>query len=481
MRRQRVVIVGGGISGLSVAWWLHRAGYDVRVLERESRPGGTMLTDHEDGWLVEKGPNSALETTPLFGQMFEELGIINERVYANEAADKRYILRDGRLHELPMTPAAFFRSSLWSFAGKMRLLKEPFIGRAARDETIAEFVERRLGSEFLDYAINPFVAGVYAGNPEQLSVRAAFPKLFALEEKYGGLVKGMIRGRKERKNRAEKAKDRARLFSFVNGMETFPASLSKVLGSRIICNANAVQIARVKDKEAEGGFTVTYQTAGRETTAVADVVVVSTPARSAAELLRPFSRDLAAGLQDISYPPVAEVFLGFRKEQVNRPLDGFGFLIPSKEKRSILGTIWSSTIFPGRAPDGHVALTTFVGGSRQPELALLDEAKLSDLVVAELANIIGVSGMPVKSTIVKWQKAIPQYNLGHLEIMRRVDSLEREIPGLFVCSNFRGGIAVGDCVMNAKGTADRVMQEMPAVGHASAAEVQSGTKSIVID
>ena len=182
---RKVVVVGAGISGLTAAWWLHKAGVDVIVLEKNPFVGGTMRTIHEDGWLIETGPNSALETTPLFNEMFDGLGILNERLYADERSNKRYILRDGKLHALPMSPQAFLASSLWSIGGKLRLLKEPFVDRAEKEETIAEFVERRLGREFLDYAINPFVAGVYAGNPEELSVRAAFRKLYALEEKYG--------------------------------------------------------------------------------------------------------------------------------------------------------------------------------------------------------------------------------------------------------------------------------------------------------
>ena len=190
--RPDVVIVGAGISGLTAAYYLARAGVRVVVLDPGDAPGGTMRTVRDGPWLVETGPTSALETTPLFGEMFEGLGITAERLYADPASDRRYILRNARLHPLPMSPGAFLASSLWSVRGKLRLLKEPFVGRARAEETIAEFVTRRLGQEFLDYAINPFVAGVYAGDPSRLSVRAAFPKLYALEERYGGLVRGMV-------------------------------------------------------------------------------------------------------------------------------------------------------------------------------------------------------------------------------------------------------------------------------------------------
>jgi len=265
-----------------------------------------MRTIHDAGWLVETGPNSALETTPLFGEMFEGLGILEERLYAEPAADRRYILRGGILHPLPMSPRAFLASSLWTFRGKARLLKEPFIGRSGREETIAEFVERRLGREFLDYAINPFVAGVYAGNPEQLSVRAAFPRLYALEEKYGGLIKGMILGARDRKKRAEKAKDRARMFSFRNGMETFPLAAARSLGDRLWRESSVEEIACLPD----GRFRVRARRKGAPAELSADAVVIAVPAHAAGRLVRPLSAAAADILSRIYYPPVAECSWG---------------------------------------------------------------------------------------------------------------------------------------------------------------------------
>ena len=457
-----VVIIGAGISGLVVAWWLRRSGVEVIVLEKESWAGGTMRTIEEEGWLVETGPNSALETTPLFSQMFDELGIVGERRYANEASNKRYILRDGKLHALPMSPGAFFKSSLWSASGKLRLLKEPFIGRADKEETIAEFVERRLGREFLDYAFNPFVAGVYAGNPEQLSVRAAFPKLYALEEKYGGLVKGMIRGRKERKQRAEKAKDRAKMFSFAKGMQTFPNAIAKELGERLMlgCDLTGVAKSAMTDGAGPYPFTISYKSNGRTEGMKAKAVVLATPSDVSSEIVRPMSNVLATALSTIYYPPVIEVFMGFRAEQFKGPLDGFGFLVPARENRSILGTIWSSSIFDNRAPSGHAALTTFVGGARQPELADCGDADLIDLVAKEIHSIMQGEGRPVFSKIVRWKKAIPQYNLGYHEILHAIEGFEISEAGFFLCSNYRGGIAVGDCVMSAERIASKVIAHL---------------------
>lgn len=456
MTKKNVVIIGAGISGLTAAWWLHKKGIDVTVLEKEKSPGGTMRTIQDNGWLVETGPNSALETTPLFREMFEGLGINGQMLYADPKAERRYILRNEKLHALPTSLGAFLASSLWTLGGKLRLLKEPFVGRAGVEETVAQFVERRLGREFLDYAIDPFVAGVYAGNPEQLSVRAAFPKLYALEEKYGGLMKGMILGARERKRRAEKAKDRAKMFSFRNGMQTFPEAIAKELGERVHYGCDVLSL---KHGLINNTYSIIYKQGGQELVLNSDSVVLSVPAFIASTLIREYSEELAKRFDDIYYPPVAEVFLGFQSDQVGSPLDGFGFLIPQKEKRQILGTIWSSALFPGRAPEGHVALTSFVGGLRQPALASLGDAELVDVTVGELKSLMKITGKPVYSRIMRWQKAIPQYNLGYAEVVNGIGQFEKEHQGIYFCANYLGGISVGDCVMSGERIARRIVSE----------------------
>jgi oxygen-dependent protoporphyrinogen oxidase len=456
MAGKSVIVVGAGISGLSTAYFLDRAGSDVTLLELEAVSGGTMQTVREDGWLVETGPTSSLETTPLLREMVKELGIGDEWVYADASADKRYILRGGKLHPLPMTPLAFLVSSLWGGRAKLRLLGEPIVGRAPAEESIAQFVTRRLGKEFLDYAIDPFVSGVYAGDPARLSVRAAFPKLYALEEKYGGLMKGMILGAGERRQRAEKAKDKARMFSFRGGMQTFPRAIARRLGAKIRYGCDVVAVER----GADGRFRILLGRGGGGIPAESDVVVLAVPAYAAELLIRHFSPAASDALRRISYPPVAEVFLGYRAEDMGRALDGFGYLVPAKEGRSILGTIWSSSLFPGRAPEGRVALTTFVGGSRQPQIARKNEEDLIRLVTSELRALMNVRGDPVYARVSRWERAIPQYNLGHQELMTTVDGLETDMPGLFFCSNFRGGIAVGDCVMNGEKTARRILETL---------------------
>jgi oxygen-dependent protoporphyrinogen oxidase len=443
-----VIVIGGGITGLTVAHHLNRGGTDVVVLEKEGHTGGTMTTLQKDGWLVERGPNSALETTPLLNELFTELGILDKVVYANECSDKRYVVRNAELHPIPMSPGLFLRSKLWSTRGKLRILKEPFIGKSVKDETIAEFVTRRLGKELLDYAINPFVAGVYAGDPSKLSVRCAFPKLYALEEKYGGLIRGMILGAKERKNRAEKAKDRSRQFSFRNGMQTLPDTLTQTLGNRV---KYGTEIIGIKKSPGPGPcqYEVKTRSEGIVKTYGCKVLVLAIPSFAAASLIREFDQTLSGELNGIYYPPVTEIFLGYREEDIGRKLDGFGFLVPEKEGRKILGTIWSSTIFPGRSPEGFEGFTTFVGGSRQPGLASLADAEILDTVHRELIQLMNIKGLPAMSFINRWPKAIPQYQLGHDKIINHIESFESQNKGIILGGNFRGGISVSDCVISA--------------------------------
>src|SRR3989304_621005 len=234
--QNKIVIIGAGISGLTIAYLLNKLGHDIAVLEKKKEPGGSIETVIEKEFLFDKGPNSALETHPLIGQFIKELNFQDELVYANKEGNKRYILKNDELYPLPMSPPSFIKTKLFSTSAKLRLIAEPFIGRSEDGyyESISEFVKRRLGKEFLDYAINPFVAGVYAGNPEDLSVKSAFPKLFELEEKYGGLIIGTIRSIRERKRRAEKSKQSAKMFSFKNGMQTFPNAIASSLGEKVI-------------------------------------------------------------------------------------------------------------------------------------------------------------------------------------------------------------------------------------------------------
>ncbi|NIR51665.1 protoporphyrinogen oxidase [candidate division KSB1 bacterium] len=451
------VIIGGGISGLATAYRLQKAGLAVLLLEKSAKIGGAIRSEKVGEFLIDYGPNSTLDTSPKIGDFIKELGLTDRRVNANAEASRRYILKNGELVPLPMNPPQFLKSGLFSFRAKLRLLKEPFVQPAPenKEETIAEFVERRLGREFLDYAINPFIAGVYAGDPDRLSVRSAVAKIYALEKNYGSLIKGAVKGARERKKRADTDKTKAQLFSFKDGMHELSDALASALGNNIQTQSVLEEIN--PPSNSNGLYSVTYANAGKKITVQTKSLIFTSPAFVTAEYLRPFDQLLAKKLSEIFYPPVAVVFLGFEHKVPCRPLDGFGFLVPKVESRKILGTIWSSTIFPNRAPNSGMALTTFVGGMRQPELTNLEDAELTDVVLQELKSLMALEGKPDIVRIKRWQKAIPQYELGHQERMDAVERFESANPGIFVSGNFRNGISVGDCIVQSEAMAEKVL------------------------
>ena len=445
---KKIVIIGAGISGLTTAFLLFKEGYDVIVLEQKEKVGGSIETVDEKGFLFDRGPNSGLETTPLIRQLVEDLNLEDQFVYANREGNKRYILRNEQLHALPMSPPAFFKTKLFSGKAKLRLMAEPFIGRSKDGyyQSIAEFVTRRLGKEFLDYAINPFVAGVYAGRPEELSVKSAFPKLYALEEDYGGLIIGTIRSIRKRKKSKEVSKQSAKMFSFKDGMMVLPEAIRRKLGSRVNTGVEVISIR----KTSEGNYGVTYREGEQTLTLLADVVLSTVPAYKAAELLGHFDETLIKHLNQIYYPPVLVLYLVYDKSSVGQPLDGFGFLIPEKEEKSFLGAIWSSVIFPNRTDDSKASFTLFIGGSRDAGFVDDVEQNVIDRARREFEMIMKISAEPILITKRFWPKAIPQYNLGYVEHENFFDHFEKDNKGLILSGNYRGGISVGDCIKNSE-------------------------------
>jgi oxygen-dependent protoporphyrinogen oxidase len=451
-----VIVIGSGISGLTCAYRLQEAGRSVLLLEKAPRFGGAIRSARDGDWLIEAGPNSTLETTPLLTALIRDAGVEDRKLYASDASKNRYILRDGELRPLPMSPPAFLKTKLFSTSAKLALFAEPFRKASSPDsqETVSEFVRRRLGQEFLDYAINPFVAGVYAGDPDLLSVRAAFPKLFALEQKYGGLIKGQIKGAKERKRSGETEKQTARMFSFVDGMQT----LTDALAAKLPHKLHSVVVSDIRSENSGNlsAFRATVLHDGEEKVFTAPALIIATPAEAAGKLSTAFAPDLERTLGDIPYPAVAEVITGFTPTPDMHPLDGFGFLIPKVERRRILGTIFSSTIFSHRAPEGRVHLTTFIGGMRQPEEALRSEDEILRTALEEQHALLNTPMQPDFHYVTAWKHAIPQYVEGHLERMQKVDDVEAANPGLYYCANYRGGISVGDCVKSAHAVVERM-------------------------
>ena len=445
---KKIVVIGAGISGLTAAYLLLKEGFDVVVLEQKDKVGGSIETVFENGLLFDRGPNSGLETTPLIQQLVRELNLADQLVYANREGNKRYILKNGNLHPLPMSPTTFLKTKLFSNKAKLRLLAEPFVGKSKDGyyQSIAEFVTRRLGKEFLDYAINPFVAGVYAGRPEDLSVKSAFPKLYSLEEEYGGLIVGALRSIRKRKKNKEVSKQSAKMFSFKDGMKILPEAITESLGNRVSTN---VEVKSVR-KTAEENYGVTFTDGDQNLTLLADVVLSTVPAYKATEIFGHLDEQLVKHLNKIYYPPVLVLYLVYDRKDVGQPLDGFGFLIPEKEEKSFLGAIWSSVIFPNRSDDTKAAFTIFIGGSRDAGFVDDVEQLVIDRARREFELIMKISAEPVFLSKRFWQKAIPQYNLGYVEHENFFDHFEKNNKGIILGGNYRGGISIGDCIKNAE-------------------------------
>ncbi len=448
------IVVGAGISGLVVAHRLQRAGLTVAVLEVADRAGGVIGSVARHGRLFETGPNSALDTSPLIGELVDELGLAERLRWASTIADRRYVLRNGVPMALPTSPTAFFTSRLFSASAKLALLREPFVPPADphAEESIAAFVRRRLGSEFLDYAIDPFVSGVYAGDPERISVQAAFPKLHALEQRWGSLIRGQVFGAAERRRQQGMAKNSARSFSFDGGMQVLTDVLAAGLhGLHLQTRVSAFS------RDADGGFLVNADVQGEPRSWRARQLVLAVPADAAAALLQPHAADAAAALREIDYAPVATVASAYARAAIGHALDGFGVLVPRVAQRRLLGVLFSSSMFGGRAAAGEVLLTSFVGGMRQPPLAALPEDELAALVHGEHQALLGARQAPLLQQVTRWPRAIPQYTLGHGRRLARVLAAERGLPGLLFCANWLGGVAVGDCIKSGHALADRAL------------------------
>lgn len=449
-----VAIIGAGITGLTAAFYLKRHGIPVTVYESSGRVGGVIQSLKRDGYLAEFGPNTILETSPKIGQLVRDAGLAQRRLDPNPKAEARYVVRYKRPIEMPGSPLGFFTTELFSAKAKLAVLREPFVPRRRDDkeESIAEFVTRRLGQEFLDHAIDALVAGVYAGDPYKLSVPQAFPKLKQLEDRYGSLIKGQILGARERKKRGEVAKDRAAKFSFDEGLQVLPETLAAQLGDALRLNTNVTRLAQTSAgwaldvREHDEGFRVEHS-----------AVIYCGTAYKLAELgLEARTPVRLDEFSEIRYPPVASVVLGFRREDVAHPCQGFGMLIPRVEGFKILGTIFSSALFPNRAPAGHLTLTSYVGGERYPELASLPPAQLFALTCEDLRTLLGVRGKPTFQHSVFYPKAIPQYVVGYGRYRQLMSQVETSAPGFFLAGHYRDGISLSDSIVSGCNVAERV-------------------------
>lgn len=448
----QAIVVGAGISGLVCGYALHQAGVDVQVLEGSSRAGGMICSERRDEFLLELGPQSFSATVAL-RSLCANLQIADQLVEAPPRAP-RYVLIDRVLKPVPLSPPALLASSLLSPSTKWKLVRDAFGASSAPqdDESIAAFVRRKFGDQLLDRLVGPFVSGIYAGDPERLSLRAAFPQLYEAEKSAGSVIRGMMRTAKSRKG----PRERPSLLSFRDGNETLAHALAAKLGSKLRLGTEALGIAIRREHT---GFQVRTRQAGREESITSERLILAIPADVAGPLLRDVNPAFEPVLGGIEYAPVAVVSLGYRREDVGHSLEGFGFLAPRSSGLRVLGSVWNSSLFPQRAPAGRVLLTSFVGGATDPQAIDLSAADLAQLVHRELAPLLQIRAPALFSSVHIYRRALPQYNIGHTDRLLALEKLRVHQPGLFLVGNYLRGPAIGNCVDQALATAEALVNQ----------------------
>jgi oxygen-dependent protoporphyrinogen oxidase len=462
-----VAVIGAGVSGLATAQELARRGHRVAVLERQVRAGGNAISERIGGFLMEHGPSSVNATSPA-AALSRRLGLDGVRCDLGAQVRYRYLMGEGRLHRISTHPLGFFLSDYLPPRARLRLLAEVFVpsGRPEVEETVADFSARRFGLEFTERVIDPLVGGLFAGRASEISMPAVFPALLAMEARYGSISRGVL------KRWLAGGRMPARLlYSWRDGMGTLPAALAHGLGPSL---RTGVAVRRIRT--CSGGFQIEAGDAG---TLKARSIVIATQPHVAAGLLDGLDASAMEAAAAIPAPPLAVVFLGYRREQVDHPLDGLGYLTPAREGRALTGALFCSTMFPGRAPKGHVAVAGYIGGARAPAAALAPAAELMDAARAEFRDLLGAKGSPAVARVRQWPRGLPQYGLGHGRLVAALDGAHARRPGLFVTGNYLEGPAVGTCVARGLETAGRVHDFLIQRGSMPLQDAAAATESAV--
>ncbi len=462
---KKIVVLGGGISGLATAYLIktqaQAANLDIelKIIEKDSRSGGKFRSEAVDGYLCEWGPNGFLTNKPQTLQLCRELGIDTELLASNDNARKRFIFCDGKLHKLPHSPMEFLTNSLISWPGKLRIAGEFFVPQrtASDDESLSDFTTRRLGKEALNKLIAPMASGVFAGNADTMSLKAAFPRIHQLEQQYGGLLKAMLRliyQHRQAKKRGEVVASPAGpggvLTSFQNGIETLSQRLQQQFtASEISLHSEVKQVVYT------GSQWEIHTESGME---IADIVISALPAYALAKIIAATDQTLAQLSARINYAPLAVVCLGYDLAQVAHDCNGFGYLMARGETIPVLGTLWDSQIFAKRAPDGKILFRTMLGGAARRDLIDLDDQELQRLVEKNLATTMQVSGKPEFVKIYRHIEAIPEYNIGHPQLVDEIMQTAAKYPGLFIGGNAFNGVGINDCVANSYKISEQVIK-----------------------
>lgn len=446
MNPRHAIVIGAGISGLACALKLKELGVSVRVLEASNRAGGLIITEQREGFLFESAPQS-FQLTSQLRELIRLAGCESELIEANPQLP-RYVLRGGKLHPAPMSPPAVLTSSLLSVGSRMRVLTEPFRRSqpAAQDESFADFVRRRFGTEILEHLAGPFVSGVFAGDPEKLSLRSAFPSLAVWEAEYGSVIRGAM------KSRGRGARVRPTSASFRGGMATLLNSAARKLESIL---DTGVTVSSIRPSPANT-WALDYSKKMQPATLSTDAVVLAIPAYTAANLLSPVAQRIASTLAGIPYSPIVVVSQGYRREHVGHALNGFGLLVPRTEKLRTLGVIWNSSLFPSRCPKGTVEMTSFLGGATDPGILDIDDVQIGNHVHREIAGVLQITAPPIAQRVWRHEHALPQYNLGHMQKVGAIRDEVLKLRGLFITGNYLEGPSIGSCVSEGFRTAQSV-------------------------
>jgi protoporphyrinogen/coproporphyrinogen III oxidase len=471
---RQVVVIGGGITGLSCAFRLRQSGIRVLLLEAADRPGGMVATVERNGFLFEAGPQCPRFPGPLY-DLVREIGLEGEFV-PGDAGAPRYILKNGRMVNAPFSPLGFVLTRLVGSASKYRLLTEVF--RRSQpplgEESLADFVRRKFDSDVLAYLVDPFVAAIFAGDSEKIGVESAFPFLARWEREYGSVLRGALRSRKrgsplgpnhESSRRTKRAKQKTldvteslpTLGSFRAGLGTLPRKLSQDLGESVRLGA---KVERIEASREDSGFAWRLRLSdGEEARGAA--VVVAAPAYEAARLLRKAAPGLSAMLSDISYAPIAVVSSGYERAQIRNPLHGFGLMIPRRENLRTIFQVWNSSVLRGRSPEGKVLMTSFAGGAANQAFVDKDETAIAQVIEGEMGDLLGIDGSPLERFVWKHPKALPQFDIGHAQTLAAIRGALGGLPGLYLAGNYFGGRSLGDCVEIASRTAKEIARLLP--------------------
>jgi len=454
----QALVVGAGISGLTTAFALQKSGISTLLVETASRPGGAIQSVQRDGYLLEYGPQSFSGNASI-ASICRDLDLLDQRILADPKAP-RFVLIDGKLQNVPMGPGLLVSSLLGGGTRSAILLD--LLGKThppEPDESIADFIRRKFSATLLDRLVGPFVSGIYAGDPEKLSLRAAFPILYEAETTSGSILRGAIAVMKKRKaSRGNAPREKATLQTFRLGNDTLVRALTKKLGEQLVCDVELTSIEPLDSgHEANAArFLVTLRTPRGDEKLQAERLVLATAPNAAGKLLSRLNPAFDALLGAVEFAPIGVVSLGYRKEDVGHSLAGFGFLVPRSSGLNVLGTVWNSSLFPGRAPEGHALLTSFVGGATNPGIVQKSPEELVSLVHREITPLLAIRKEPVFSNVTVWPRALPQYNLGHKARLEALEKLRVGFPGLHFVGNYLNGPAIGTCVEHALKVADEI-------------------------